>query len=188
MGGGAQADDASRDVQGQSSSGARALGAVGRLVGIARKAERRAPMELIARGHISIAGGLSGDHRGPKHPKRRLTVMAEEAWAATLQVLPSEARHLPWTTRRANLLVAGVELPRAPGGVVQVGRVILEVTGQTYPCKRMDEAYPGLLKALAPAWRGGVTCAVREGGDIALGDAVGVLVRPDEVRAPRLPG
>ena len=89
--------------------------------------------------------------------------------------------------RRANLLVEGVELPRAKGGAHRVGPVRLEVTGQTYPCIRMEEARAGLLKALARDWRGGVTCRVLSGGPIALGDAVEVLVRPREV-VPRLPG
>jgi MOSC domain-containing protein YiiM len=51
----------------------------------------------------------------------------------------------------------------------------------------MEEARVGLLKALAVDWRGGVTCRVLSGGQIALGDAVGVLVRPREV-VSRLPG
>jgi MOSC domain-containing protein YiiM len=93
---------------------------------------------------------------------------------------------LPWTTRRANLLVEGVRLPRARGGILQIGPVKLEVTNQTVPCSRMDEAFGGLMKALYPEWRGGVTCAVLEGGDVALGDAVDVLVSPPEI-VPRLP-
>jgi MOSC domain-containing protein YiiM len=80
-----------------------------------------------------------------------------------------------------------VELPRAKGGIVRIGAVRLEVTGQTYPCSRMEEARAGLLKALAAEWRGGVTCRVLSGGQIELGDAVEVLARPREV-VPRLPG
>ena len=63
----------------------------------------------------------------------------------------------------------------------------LEVTGQTYPCLRMEEAHAGLLSALAKDWRGGVTARVLAGGVVALGDAVEVLVDPPEIR-PRLPG
>jgi MOSC domain-containing protein YiiM len=51
----------------------------------------------------------------------------------------------------------------------------------------MDEARAGLLRALYPDWRGGITCRVVEGGDVALGDAVDVLVAPPE-RKVRLPG
>ena len=62
----------------------------------------------------------------------------------------------------------------------------LEVTGQTYPCSRMEEARAGLLKALAVDWRGGVTCRVLSSAPIGLGEEVEVLVRPTEV-VPRLP-
>src|SRR5262249_12292836 len=94
---------------------------------------------------------------------------------------------LPWTTRRANLLVEGVELPHAAGGILRIGPVRLEVTAQTYPCARMEEAHAGLLSALAKAWRGGGTCRVLEGGPIALGDPAEVIVRPPHIMR-RLPG
>ena len=95
---------------------------------------------------------------------------------------PRRPAACPGPSRRANLLVEGVELPRAKGGILRIGAVRLEVTGQTYPCVRMEEARPGLLKALAKDWRGGVTCRVLSGGQIALGDAVEVLVRPPRGR------
>jgi MOSC domain-containing protein YiiM len=146
-------------------------------------------MEEIEAGAISVDRGLDGDHKGPKFPKRRITVLALEDWAAALGDLSCEDGGpvaLPWTMRRANLLVEGVRLPRARGGILQIGPVKLEVTYPTVPCRRMDEAFGGLMKALHPAWRGGVTCAVLEGGDVAIGDAVDVLVSPPEI-VPRLP-
>ena len=142
-------------------------------------------MQETSSGLVSVKAGLDGDFKGPKYPRRQITVLALEGWEAA----PAELGHgsLPWTVRRANLLVAGVRLPRAAGGVVRVGQVRLEVTGQTYPCGRMEEACPGLLSALAKDWRGGVTARVLEGGAIAVGDEVEVLVDPPEIR-PRLPG
>jgi MOSC domain-containing protein YiiM len=159
----------------------------GRLIGIARKAERRAPVELIERGRITVEAGLDGDWRGPKSEDRRVTVMTREGFEAALKELPADAATLTWTARRANLLVEGVRLPNAVGGVIQIGPVVLDITGETAPCSRMDEAYPGLLKALHPDWRGGVLCRVVEGGEIALGDAVEVLIAPAE-RTRTLPG
>jgi MOSC domain-containing protein YiiM len=142
-------------------------------------------MQEIAEGLLSAEAGLAGDSKGAKYPRRQITVLAREAWEAALAELGEPG--LPWTVRRANLLVAGIELPRAKGGILRIGLVRLEVTGQTYPCSRMDEAQPGLLKALARDWRGGVTCRVLAGGPNALGDEVAVLVRPTET-LPRLPG
>jgi len=148
-------------------------------------------MEEVETGEISLERGLEGDHKGARFPRRQITVMANEAWIAALADLPllenSTSTDLSWTTRRANLLVEQVELPRAKGGIVAIGSVQLEITGQTVPCRRMDEAQPGLLKALYPDWRGGITCRVLQEGVIQLGDAVNVLFAPPERRI-RLPG
>jgi MOSC domain-containing protein YiiM len=163
----------------------RTLPVIGQLAGIARRDARLALMQTCTEGLITVEAGLEGDFKGAKYPRRQITVLALEDWEAALADIGNET--LPWTARRANLLVAGVRLPRAVGGILKVGDVVLEVTGQTYPCNRMEEAASGLLSALAKAWRGGVTARVLEGGRVALGDGVVVLVDPPEIR-PRLPG
>ena len=161
----------------------------GRLIGIARRARSRSPMDTLVAGHITVASGLEGDARGAKFPTRQITVLAREDWEAALADLAGIAGppELDWTTRRANLLVEGVRLPRAKGATLAIGSVVLCVTGQTNPCHRMDEAHRGLLSALNPYWRGGVTCRVENGGAIAVGDHVRVLSSPPE-RVVRLPG
>ena len=161
----------------------------GRLVAIARRGARRAPMEDIDAVAISVEAGLDGDHKGRKFPLRQVTILATEAWQATLSDLAADVDRasLPWTVRRANLLVEGVTLPRAKGGLLQVGPVHLEITNQTVPCRRMEEAQEGLFKAMYKDWRGGVTCRVISGGELVVGDAVEVLLSPPERRI-RLPG
>jgi MOSC domain-containing protein YiiM len=161
------------------------LAMTGRLIGIARRDKRRAPMQEVGDGFITPAGGLVGDFKGAKYPRRQITVLAREAWEAALIEISQPS--LSWTTRRANLLVEGAELPRAAGSILRIGAVRLEVTAQTFPCARMEEAWAGLWSALAKDWQGGVTCRVLEGGPIGLGDEVEVLAqRPLVVR--RLPG
>ena len=163
--------------------------ASGTLIGIARRAASRAPMEILAHGTITREAGLTGDFRGAKFPTRQITVLAREDWEAALLDLADliGPPDLPWTTRRANLFVEGVRLPRAKGGVLRIGPVVLETTGQTNPCHRMEAAHKGLLSALHPNWRGGVTCRVREGGNVTIGDAVEILLAPAE-HVMRLPG
>ncbi|MGE0848215.1 MAG: MOSC domain-containing protein [Hyphomicrobiaceae bacterium] len=157
----------------------------GRLIAIARRPVRLAPMQEIPVGLISAEAGLVGDCKRAKPRRRQITVLAREAWqTAAAQVGEPD---LPWTVRRANLLIAGIELPRGKGSVFRIGEVRLELTGQTYPCGRMEEAHPGLLRALARDWRGGFTCRVLEGGRIVLGEPVEVLAALPEV-LPRLPG
>lgn len=161
---------------------------MGQLIGIAIRPGRKAPMDSREAAAITMGGGLEGDHAG-KDPDRLVTVLSAEGWAHALAALtpPLEAdENLPWTVRRANLLTEGAILPRAAGGVIRIGTALLEVTGQTWPCARMEEARPGLLKALAKDWRGGVTCKVLEAGTAQLSDAVEVLVSPPE-RVRRLP-
>lgn len=146
-------------------------------------------MEELSEGAISCDAGLDGDHKGLKFPRRRITVLSREAWDMALAELTDLAGPvpLPWTARRANLFVEGVRLPRALGGIVQIGPVVLEVTFPTQPCSRMNEAHPGLLKALHQDWRGGITCSVKQPGVVRLGDPVQVLFSPPEKKI-RLPG
>lgn len=157
----------------------------GGLAGIARKNKRRAPMETLSTVRVTATGGLDGDNRG-RFRDRAVTVLSKEGWTGALSDLDPPA-DLPWTARRANLLTEGVSLPRAAGGVIRVGNVLLETTGQTSPCSRMEEQHPGLLKALSPDWRGGVTCRVLQEGELTLGDTVQVLLSPAEKKRPRLP-
>ncbi|MDX2257835.1 MAG: MOSC domain-containing protein [Hyphomicrobiaceae bacterium] len=160
----------------------------GRLVGIAVRGARREPMQHLQSVAISIETGVSGDHKGAKFKNRAVTVLSLEAWRIALAELTDLAGpvDLPWAARRANLLVEGLELPKARGGILTIGPVRLEVTYPTQPCNRMDEAHPGLLRALGPDWRGGITARVLQGGTIAIGDAAVVEVRPPR-REPRLP-
>ena len=98
-----------------------------------------------------------------------MTILSVEAWNSVCEELKTD---LPWTTRRANLLVSGIKLPQESGYQIKIGEVLLEVTRQTDPCERMDEQYSGLTDALMPDWRGGVCCSVVRGGNITSGDKV----------------
>ena len=161
----------------------------GELIGIARRPRPWAPMEVIDAVGIASGGGLEGDHKGLEFPRRGVTILALEAWQAALLDLTDLAGPVPlaWTVRRANFLVRRLVLPQATGAIITMGAVRLEVTAQTYPCSRMEASHSGLLRALAPDWRGGVTCRVIVGGQVALGATVGVLSSPEPHRS-RLPG
>lgn len=141
---------------------------MGKLTGIARREKKRAPMEMLERALISTATGVAEDSRG-KPGQRQVTVISAAAWRDACRELGTE---IPWTTRRANLLVEEIDLPNTIGAVLHIGSVRLLVTGEVDPCSRMDEQCPGLTKALTPEWRGGVSCTVLEGGPVALGDSV----------------
>lgn len=140
----------------------------GRLTGIAVAPKKRAPMEVRDTLSITVADGPEGDARGAK-PGRQVTIVFEDSWAEACRELDAD---LPWTTRRANLLVAGMETPAAVGSQIRIGEVLLEVCEETAPCVIMERAHTGLRKALKPDWRGGVCCKVISGGEIEIGAAV----------------
>ncbi len=144
---------------------------MGRLIGIARREQKRADMEILEDAEVSEHTGVAEDFRG-KPGNRQVTVVSAEAWAATCEDL---GQQMPWTTRRANLLVEDVQLPRRTGDVIEVGSVRLLITMEVDPCSRMEEQYDGLKAALTPDRRGGVACTVLQGGSVRLGDDVSVV-------------
>ena len=139
----------------------------GKVLGVARRERTRGPMEQLQSAAVTVQAGVEGDLRGALKD-RQVTVLAHESWQAACNDLGSE---LPWTTRRANVLVEGLTLAEQTGKTIRIGDVTLLITGETDPCVRMEEQAAGLRDALAPEWRGGVTCRVTAGGSIAVGDA-----------------
>jgi MOSC domain-containing protein YiiM len=146
----------------------------GRLAGIARRERSRSAMEVVTTAAVTLDQGVAGDYRGRIAPggkgRRQVTLLEAESWEAALAEL-GEA--LPWQTRRANLLVSGLRLPREAGCVIAIGTSLkIEITGECDPCQRMDELAHGLKAALTPDWRGGVTGRVIADGTIAVGDEI----------------
>jgi MOSC domain-containing protein YiiM len=120
---------------------------------------------------VGTETGVSPDYRGLPG-KRQVTVLSKEAFDAACAELESS---LAWTIRRANLLISGIELENSSGKQLRIGDLILEITGETEPCYRMDEQHEGLKSALQSAWRGGVTCRVTQNGSIKIGDEVQLI-------------
>lgn len=143
---------------------------MGRLIDIAIKRTTRAPIVRLESARIDARTGLEDDFRGTVR-KRQVSVLTAEAWSDACTELEAD---LPWTMRRANLLIEGVELPKAVGALLVIGAVTLRVEVETKPCSRMDEQHAGLRAALKPDWRGGVCCTVVTEGTVHVGDSVAV--------------
>jgi len=149
----------------------------GAIAGIARRSASRAPMELISYCSVTQDQGVEKDFRG-KPGNRQVTLLSRSAWRRAVAELNMEG--LPWTTRRANLLVEGLEFgPEDVGAIIEIGKIRLQITRETDPCGRMDEQVKGLQAALKPEWRGGVCCRVLQDGRVKLGDAVMVYSDQD---------
>ena len=149
---------------------------VGTLDRIWLKRAKRGPMDPVRSAMLEPGLGLIDNaNRGGR---RQVTLISRERWdeiAARLGV------HLDPATRRANLLVSGVDLQRSRGRVLKVGASRLLINGETRPCEQMEEACPGLQAAMRERWGGGVFAEVLDGGEIRPGDAIEwELPLPDE--------
>jgi MOSC domain-containing protein YiiM len=144
---------------------------MGRLIGIARREKKRAPMDTLDSADISTETGVAGDSRG-KPGDRQVTILSAKAWREACDELGQE---VDWTTRRSNLFVDDIDLPKAAGCIIAIGNVRLRTTMEIAPCSRMDEQLDGLTAVLQADWRGGIGCEVLEGGVVSVGDAVEII-------------
>ena len=142
---------------------------MGEVIGIATRDEKRGPMVVYASAKVSFEKGIGDDSRGLIQGDRQVTIMTEEGWEAACAEM---GRIIHWTTRRANILVAGVDLENTTGDLLKIGDFMLEITGELTPSSRMDEQMEGLTKALTPNWRGGVTCKILSEGHVHEKDTV----------------
>lgn len=140
-----------------------------KVIGLAVRERPRAPMQTMEQALVSRKSGLEGDFRG-KFTQRQVTLLSESQWNQACKELGIE---LPWTFRRANILVDDIEFASTMlNSKIRIGDVLLQITEETEPCERMDQQYDGLTAALTPNWRGGVCCTVIEPGEIRLNDSV----------------
>jgi MOSC domain-containing protein YiiM len=139
------------------------------LLDIAFRPKSKAPMQTKAETMVSKVAGVEDDFRG-KPGKRQVTVLSLEQWQLACDEVNTI---LPWTVRRANLLVEGVSFDASMvGQQIKIGQLVLLITRETDPCPRMDAQHPGLTQALTPECRGGVCCRVIADGRIKIGDTV----------------
>lgn len=140
-----------------------------KLEAIAIREKSKTVMAELAEVNVSITKGLAGDARG-NPGKRQVSLLSLEQWRMACNEVGSK---LPWTTRRANILVSGVQFgPQHLSQIVCVGDLRMRVCAETDPCIVMERAKKGLFNALKPDWRGGVLCEVLSPGDIKVGDEI----------------
>ena len=73
---------------------------------IAIRHESRAAMETLEAAEITVEHGVEKDFRG-RPGRRQVSILSNVAWEIACNEAGSE---LPWTTRRANLLVDDMDL------------------------------------------------------------------------------
>ena len=141
----------------------------GKVVSIALKTAHGAPLIEVQEAQVSEEGLEGNVHQ---RAERRVTFLSKEQWAEVEQELDTP---LPWTVRRANILVEGLDLAATLGESLRLGEVTIHINGETEPCGQMEAAQPGLRDALKPECRGGVYGNVSGAGPIRTGDTIRVV-------------
>jgi MOSC domain-containing protein YiiM len=139
----------------------------GRLEAIWIKRAHRGPMDEVTEATAIAGQGIAGNV--DRSRRRQVTIIEREVWDALVRELAAD---VPPSSRRANLMVSGVALEDTRGRTLRIGSVRLAIGGETTPCERMDEAFPGLRAVMRPNWGGGVFAQVLDDGIIVVGDAV----------------
>ena len=128
---------------------------------------RRGPMNAVAQAEAQAGRGLAGN--ADQGGRRQVTIIARGRWDRVNETLADDVDP---ALRRANVLVTGIDLEGTRGRVLRIGPCRLRIRGETRPCERMDEGWPGLRAALDADWGGGAYAEVLAGGPIAVGDPV----------------
>ena len=131
----------------------------GTVLALALRPEKGGAMVPVESISLTPDDGVIGDYGTSNN--RQVTLLDEANWITACAEIAAE---LPWTVRRANILVQGIDLPKLVEQRVRVGTALVEVIGEVDPCYVMDAAQTGLKDALKPDWRGGVYARVIESG------------------------
>ena len=139
----------------------------GRLEAIWIKRFKRGPMDPATEATMVEGRGIEGNAN--QGGKRQVTIISKEMWEKLMGEVGGDNDP---ASRRANLMVSGVDLRDARSRVLAIGDVRVRIYGETRPCERMEEAQPGLKSAMEGSWNGGAFGEVLDDGTIAVGDAV----------------
>ena len=144
----------------------------GKLEAIWIKRAKLGPMDPQTNATLVANRGIVGN--ADQGRKRQVTVIAQERWA---ELMVQTGAALDPITRRANLMVSGIDLVDSRGKTLQIGNVRIRIYNETRPCERMDEAHLGLREAMKRKWGGGAFGEVLDDGEIRIGDPVQWVVK-----------
>lgn len=143
----------------------------GRVEALWTKRMKRGPMDAAAELRVVRRTGIetNADWGG----RRQITILEKERWEAMMAALGNPA--VDPSARRANVMVSGCDLGDSRHHILHLGEVRIEIVGETRPCEQMDDAYPGLRRAMADPWNGGAYGIILDSGVIRVGDSAELL-------------
>ena len=141
--------------------------AAGQVEALWSKRAHRGPMDPMSEATLVPGQGLQGSVGRSR--RRQVTVISREAWEKATAAIGRDPGPI---SRRANIMISGLDLANTHGRILAIGQCRLSIGGELTPCERMEEAAPGLRAALEPDWRGGVFAQVLDGGLVRVGDSV----------------
>jgi MOSC domain-containing protein YiiM len=141
-------------------------------------------MKMPVSGHIAVRGvNLAGDDQGDRRvhggPDRAVYAYAADDYAWWSERL---GRALAPGTFGENLTLDGIDVTGAKiGERWHIGSSTLEVTSMRVPCFKLAAVMndKGFVKAFADALRPGAYLRIVEEGELAAGDDVTIVSRPD---------
>jgi hypothetical protein len=152
----------------------------GRVVRLHLKIGHKRPMRNVAEAVAVPEKGLMGDVSFGR--SRRQLLLVDQADLDRHGLHPGDVRE--------NITLAGVPLSGLPRGArLQIGSVVVEITGECTPCEMLDTLRPGLREEIRG--RRGMLGRVVEGGTLREGDLAATfqLPAPDgSAAAPPAPG
>ncbi len=141
----------------------------GRVEWIGIRPERRVPVEAVDSIDVSEKRGILGDHYSGQSGNRHVTLIQAEHLPVVAALTGRDVLD-PAVVRR-NIVVSGLNLLALKDYKIQIGDVILQITGQCHPCSKMETALgPGGYNAMRG--HGGMTAKVIQGGSLRVGDEV----------------
>ena len=144
----------------------------GRVEWLGIRPERREPVQPVAAITVSQKKGILGDHYSGQSGNRHVTLIQAEHLPVVAALTGRD--HLEPALVRRNIVISGMNLLALKDHQVQLGDVILTITGQCHPCSKLEIALgPGGYNAMRG--HGGLTARVVKEGVIRVGDAVTVL-------------
>lgn len=139
---------------------------MGKLEKIYLKRGKLGPMDEALQAEIQSGKGIVGNLE--QNIFRQITIMEKEVWEALMNDFQVD---LSLKTRRANLIISGLNLENSKKKILVIGNCEIGIFGETKPCARMDQAEQGLQKAMIQ-WKGGAFGKALTDGNINIGDKV----------------